>query len=144
MVHVSSRIVLGITVVLARSLAIVGVVVISSTEGGSTVPKSSQATGPLVPFYGDSYTAGTMASSPAKRWNTIVSRDHGWREFNPSHNGLGFIRNRSLFSQSDLPDLIIKKHPDIVIITLGLNDNFAFPESADAIHTQIGADFTRL
>ena len=27
---------------------------------------------------------------------------------------------------------------------LRLNDNFAFPESADAIHTQIGADFTRL
>jgi hypothetical protein len=68
-----------------------------------------------------------MASSPAKRWSTIVSRDHGWREFNPSHNGLGFIRNRSLFGTGDLPDLIIMKHPDIVIITLGLNDNFAFP-----------------
>jgi lysophospholipase L1-like esterase len=144
MIQVSSRIVLGISVLLALALAIVGVVVIGSTEGGRTAPKSTHATGPLVAFYGDSYTAGTMASSPTKRWSTIVSRDHGWREFNPSHNGLGFIRNRTLFGQRDLPDLIIAKQPDIVIITLGLNDNFAFPESADAIHTQIGADFTRL
>ena len=85
-----------------------------------------------------------MASSPAKRWSTIVSRDNGRREFNPSPNGLGFIRNRSLFGTVDLPHLIVKQHPNIVIITLGLNDNFAFPESVDAIHTQIGADFTRL
>jgi lysophospholipase L1-like esterase len=144
MIQVSSRIVLGISVLLALALAIVGVVVIGSTEGGRTVPKSTHATGPLAAFYGDSYTAGTMASSPAKRWSTIVSRDHGWREFNPSHNGLGFIRNRTLFGAGDLPDLIIKQHPDIGIITLGLNDHFDFPESADAIHTQIGADFTRL
>ena len=73
-----------------------------------------------------------------------MSPDHGWREFNPSHNGLGFIRNRSLYGTGDVPDRIIKQHPDIVIITLGPNDNFAVPESADAIHTQIGADFTRL
>ena len=109
-----------------------------------TTPTNTHATGPLVAFYGDSYTAGTLASSPAKRWSTIVCRDHGWREFNPSHNGLGFIRNRSLFGQGDLPDLIIKQDPDIVIVTLGLNDNFAYADSADAIHTQIGADFTRL
>ena len=157
--RLSTRVVLGISAVLAAAVVIVGIVVIAPTDSGRAVPKSTHAagttvatgvtaatgvTGPLVAFYGDSYTRGTMASSPAKRWSTIVSRDHGWREFNPSHNGLGFIRHRSLFGRGDLPDLIIMQHPDIVIITLGLNDNFAFAESADAIHAQIGADFSRL
>ena len=145
--------ILGISAMLAAVDVIVGIVVIAPTDSGHAVPKSAHAagtahttgvTGPLVAFYGDSYTRGTMASLPAKRWSAIVSRDHGWREFNPSHNGLGFIRNRSLFGTGDPPDLIIKQHPDIVIISLGLNDSFAFPESADAIHTQIAANFTRL
>ena len=126
-------------------LANVGAVVIGSTNGGRPGSHDTMATstptGPLVAFYGDSYTLGTMASSPAKRWSTIVSRDHDWREFNPSHNGLGFIRNRSLFGPGDL---IITKHPDIVIMTLGVNHNFAFPEAANAIHTQVGAGSTRL
>jgi lysophospholipase L1-like esterase len=146
MIHVSARGAVGISVVLA--LAIAGAVLIGSTAGGpsslkNTAPTST-GTGPLVAFYGDSYTLGTRASSPDKRWSTIVCRDHGWREFNPSHNGLGFIRNRTLFGQGDLPDLIIRKHPDMVIVTLGLNDNFAFAASANAIHRQIGADFARL
>ena len=152
-IRLSTRVVVGISAVLAVALAIVGVAVIAPTDSGRAVPKSTHTTGadvaagatsPLVAFYGDSYTRGSMASSPDKRWSTIVSRDHGWREFNPSHNGLGFIRHRSLFGHGDLPDLIIMQHPDIVIITLGLNDNFAFADSADSIHAQIGADFTRL
>jgi lysophospholipase L1-like esterase len=151
--RLSTRVVLGISAVLAVAMAIVGVAVIAPTDSGRAVPKSLNSagatgatgvTGPLVAFYGDSFTRGSLASSPDKRWSTIVSRDHGWREFNPSHNGLGFIRHRSLFGPGDLPDLIIAQRPDIVIITLGLNDNFAFADSADAIHTQIGADFTRL
>ena len=146
--RLKTRVVLGISAVLA--VAIVGVAVIAPTESGRAVPKSMHGavatgvTGPLVAFYGDSFTRGALASSPDKRWSSIVSRDHGWREFNPSHNGLGFIRHRLLFGHGDLPDLIITQRPDIVIITLGLNDNFAFADSADAIHTQIGADFTRL
>lgn len=151
--RLSTRVVVGISAVLAVALAIVGVAVIAPTDSGRAVPKSTYATGlefaagatgPLVAFYGDSYTRGSMASSPDKRWSTIVSREHGWREFNPSHNGLGFIRHRLLFGHGDLPDLIITRRPDIVIITLGLNDNFAFADSADSIHAQIGADFTRL
>lgn len=84
-----------------------------------------------------------MASAPVKRWSTIVCRDDCWRGFNLRHNGLGLIRNRGLFGAGNLPDLIIKQHPDIVFGTLGLNDNFAFASSANAIPTQIGAHFTR-
>ena len=51
--------------------------------------------GPLVAFYGDSYTLGTGASDPSLRWSTIVSEQRGWREFNPSANGLGFGSRRT-------------------------------------------------
>src|SRR5689334_20724590 len=79
---------------------------------------------PLIGFYGDSYTLGTGASAPAKRWSTIVCRERGWREFNPSVNGLGFVNNRDE-DGVDLPAEIIARKPDVVMVTMGLNDNFS-------------------
>jgi lysophospholipase L1-like esterase len=97
-----------------------------------------------VAFYGDSYTLGTGASDPSKRWSTIISEQRGWDEFNPSINGLGFINNRMKFVTGDLPDLVIQSKPDIVFITMGLNDNFSYNLAGDAIHEQIDDDFARL
>ncbi len=99
---------------------------------------------PLVAFYGDSYTLGTGASDLALRWSTRLVEQRGWREFNPSVNGLGFINNRRSFADTDLPALIIGQRPDIVIITMGLNDAFSFDRAAEAIEQQIDADFARL
>ena len=76
--------------------------------------------GALVAFYGDSCTRGAKASSEAMRWSTIVCSD------------LGFVHNRTLFGAGDLRDLIIRQHPDLVIVTLGLNDNFSFSVAAPA------------
>jgi lysophospholipase L1-like esterase len=143
MTLVSGRVVIGLSAVLAVALAIVGAVVIGSARGERAQPHPVPS-GALVAFYGDSYTRGASASSPAKRWSTIVCREHGWREFNPSVSGLGFIHNRTLFGAGDLPDLIIRQHPDLVIVTLGLNDNFSFGVAAPAIHAQIGADLRRM
>lgn len=95
-----------------------------------------------VAFYGDSYTLGTGASSNDKRWSTIVSTERNWNEFNPSVNGLGFVRNRN--PDFDLTDRVIDSGPDIVFITMGLNDNFAFDYAADEIRAAITADFTKL
>jgi lysophospholipase L1-like esterase len=95
-----------------------------------------------VAFYGDSYTLGTGASDPSKRWSTIISRERNWDEFNPSVNGLGFFTHRT--KTLDLPGMVIAAHPDIVIVTMGLNDNFSYPESGDAIHANIDSDFSRL
>jgi lysophospholipase L1-like esterase len=139
MKFVGARVVLGASVLLAVVLAVAGAIVVGSSSAHPPAPRGS-----LVAFYGDSYTRGTMASSPAKRWSTIVCRDHGWREFNPSVNGLGFIHNRRVFGSGDLPDQIIRQHPDVVIVTLGLNDNFAYAVAASAIHKQIGADLRRM
>ncbi|EAR24138.1 malate:quinone oxidoreductase [marine actinobacterium PHSC20C1] len=97
-----------------------------------------------VAFYGDSYTLGTGASAVENRWSTVISEQRSWSEFNPSVNGLGFINNRSSFADNDLPGLIIADKPDIVIVTMGLNDNFSFDSRADDIRAQIADDFGRL
>jgi lysophospholipase L1-like esterase len=103
-----------------------------------------QGTGPIVAFYGDSYTLGTGASGANKRWSSIISDERGWREVNPSVNGLGFVNNRSSVGDGDLPSVVIGVNPDIVFVTMGLNDNFSFDRAADEIHDQIDADFARL
>jgi lysophospholipase L1-like esterase len=100
--------------------------------------------GTRVAFYGDSYTLGTGASSKAKRWSTVVCEQRGWVEFNPSVNGLGFINNRSVFGAGDLPELIIADKPELVFVTMGLNDNFSYGIAKGAIRKQITADLTRL
>ena len=97
-----------------------------------------------VAFYGDSYTLGTGASDPAKRWSSIICEDRGWSEFNPSVNGLGFINNRSTVGEGDLPSLVIADDPDILFITMGLNDNFSYDRAASTIEAQITDDFSRL
>lgn len=101
------------------------------------------ADAPVVAFYGDSYTLGTGASSEAKRWSTIICRQRGWREFNPSVNGLGFVNNRAA-DGVDEPALIVAQHPDIVFITMGLNDNFSYARSAAQIHRAIIGDLAGL
>lgn len=100
--------------------------------------------GPLVAFYGDSYTLGTGASDPAERWSSIISAERGWREFNPSVNGLGFVNNRPAGDAGDLPGRIVAEHPDIVFVTMGLNDNFSYDRAGDRIRTAIDDDLHRL
>ena len=100
--------------------------------------------GSLVAFYGDSYTLGTGASDPSLRWSTIISEERGWREYNPSVNGLGFVNHRTSFEGGDLPGLVVAADPDIVVVTMGLNDSFSYEARADEIHDQIGADLDRI
>jgi lysophospholipase L1-like esterase len=107
-------------------------------DGGAVTDPNT----PLAAFYGDSYTLGTGASDPANRWSSIICRDRGWREFNPSVNGLGFVNNRR--PQIDVPSLVIEQDPDIVFVTMGLNDNFSYSYAADDIREAIRADLRRL
>lgn len=107
-------------------------------------PATTFPDGPVVGFYGDSYTLGTGASSPAARWSTRISLDRGWNEFNPSVNGLGFVNNRRTVGEGDLPHLIVAQKPDIVFVTMGLNDNFSYDRAAPEIKAQITSDLTFL
>ena len=97
---------------------------------------------PVVAFYGDSYTLGTGAADPTNRWSTVICERRGWVEFNPSVNGLGFVNNRR--EGVDLPGQIIAEDPDIVFVTMGLNDNFSYQRAGTGIRDQINVDFERL
>lgn len=119
----------------------VAVVVLAGCTPQSAAPLRDAT---RVAFYGDSYTLGTGASDPALRWSSIVCDERGWNEFNPSVNGLGFVNNRAIFGDGDLPSMVIADDPDVVFITMGLNDNFSYERAADAIRIQITTDFTRL
>ncbi|WP_334152613.1 SGNH/GDSL hydrolase family protein [Microbacterium sp.] len=130
-----------------RSLASVVAIALGLTACAAAPAPDTSPTpgaGPVVAFYGDSYTLGTGASDPALRWSTVISEERGWREFNPSVNGLGFVNHRSDFGENDLPELVIGQHPDIVFVTMGLNDNFSFDSRADFIRETITTDLTRL
>jgi len=54
------------------------------------------------------------------------------------------MRKRMHFGQGDLPQLIIADQPDVVIVTMGLNDNFTFDTYSDELPGQILHDFERL
>ena len=125
------------TMSITRALAAVSVLAAAATLAGC----APEPTGPVVAFYGDSYTLGTGATSHNARWSTQVSRDRGWNEFNPSVNGLGFVTNRA---GTNLVEDIIAREPEIVFVTMGLNDNFSFSGESEKIHEQIDTDIDRL
>ena len=141
-------VVLCILVVVAAGVIVTAGVIVSggrSAESDAGSAGNTAPGGPVVAFYGDSYTLGTGASDPSRRWSTIISAERGWNEVNPSVNGLGFVNNRDrLPSGADLVDAVIASEPDIVFVTMGLNDNFSMPSRADEIRQAITADFGAL
>ena len=131
----------GLVLVAAASVALLAACSPGAHDTGP-VPPSDGA--PIAAFYGDSYTRGTGASSPERRWSTTIAEDRGWYEFNPSVDGLGYVNNRGF--GADLVDQIVEHDPppDLVIVTMGLNDNFSMPAGADDIEAAIDADLQRL
>lgn len=115
------------------------------TPGPAPAPQPSLGA-TTVAFYGDSYTRGTGASAPDKRWSTIISAERGWTEINRSENGLGFVNRRASMGAGldDIPAQIIEDRPDIVFVTMGLNDNFSYDRAADEIRAAIDSDLDRL
>lgn len=128
------------------ALALVACAPTPATAPTPSPPAAPTADGPVVSFYGDSYTRGTGASSSEKRWSTIVSTARGWQEINRSENGLGFVNRRSsmLGGLDDIPALVIDDQPDIVFVTMGLNDAFSYDHAADRIRATIDSDLQRL
>ena len=51
---------------------------------------------------------------------------------------------RTIFGEGDLPSFIIADNPDVVIVTMGLNDNFTFHSQSDELRANITGDFDRL
>ena len=129
-----------VAVIVAAVVATIGAIVLTTAR---SEPAAAPANGTRVAFYGDSYTLGTGASAKSQRWSTVICTQRGWSEFNHSTNGLGFINNRAAL-RIDEPGQVIDDRPDIVFVTMGLNDNFSYDTAAKQIHAQIGTDLRRL
>ena len=148
-------VVIAVAFVVAVCAVLVTVSIVSGRASGTNRPDAAEAAAapvdpdaPVVAFYGDSYTLGTGASDPSKRWSRIISAERGWVEHNDSVNGLGFVNHRGStppdYSDDDLVPLAIAAEPDILFITMGLNDNFSMPDRADDIRSAIRTDFATL
>jgi lysophospholipase L1-like esterase len=131
----ATRLLLGIGLALATS----GLAACSAGKPDDGLGASRPPGQIVAAFYGDSYTRGTGVSDPALRWSTQICDDRDWAEVNPSVDGLGFVINRGLL-QNDLVELIVAEEPDIVLVTMGLNDNFAMPSEASEIESAIRVD----
>jgi lysophospholipase L1-like esterase len=139
-----TRLVPGLVALLAAAAAVLTGCAGPEADGQAAPSAVPEGDGPVVAFYGDSYTLGTGASDPSRRWSTVISDERGWREYNPSVNGLGFVNHRTSFEGGDLPGLVIDADPDIVFVTMGLNDAFSYDRHADDVHEQIGDDLDRI
>jgi lysophospholipase L1-like esterase len=127
------------------ALALIIGVALTACASPNAVPQPERdPNATRVAFYGDSYTLGTGATDPSKRWSSIICERRGWSEFNPSVNGLGFVNNRRTVGEGDEPSLVIADDPDIVFVTMGLNDNFSYSGAAEQIRAQIADDLARL
>ena len=121
--------------------ALVGCTSGTSHEGEGPMTGNVPKQGSVVAFYGDSLTAGFGASSPDRRWSTLLCARHQWSEVNPSIPGLGFVQDRG---DRDLPGTIIDSHPDLVIVTLGANDLRLVDSVPTQVESAIDTDLTRL
>lgn len=133
--------------ILLAGLLAVGLAACAAPPSEPTPPGPTAAPGTTtVAFYGDSYTRGTGASSSEKRWSTIICAERGWTEINRSENGLGFVNRRASMGAGldDIPAQIIRDEPDIVFVTMGLNDNFSYDSAAAEIRATIDSDLDRL
>jgi lysophospholipase L1-like esterase len=129
----------------ARWLIIAGALIVATTLAIVLVtrpspPRDPIAEGSVVAFYGDSYTFGEQASTPSARWSSVLSEQQGWVEENAGVNGLGFVANRA---GTDAVQQVIDAHPDLIIVTMGLNDTFIAADNADALTTAIHDDLAR-
>mgnify|MGYP000941039584 CR=1 FL=1 len=119
----------------------------------STIPRSDRF--PTAVFLGDSITTGWRAlSHPRNRWTSLVCEHQRWREVNLAADGLGFFARRG----GHLPggqrspscrdntwlEAVLRCEPDVVTISLGLNDAAFLPSQRELVEQAIDHDLTFL
>lgn len=108
----------------------------SPSPGEASAPTASPSLSPsptqiaAVVFLGDSFAAGSGASTPDRRWTTILSGRHGWTEVNLAAPKTGYLRAghdggctpQTCQPYSALVAQAIAAEPQLVLITGGAND----------------------
>jgi len=91
--------------------------------------KEAEATAKRTTFIGDSYTTGTGASDPSKRWTAIVSKAQGWHQVNLGHGGTGYLKaSTSGCGSTGCPNFAsmvqeaVATKPGRVVVTGGVSD----------------------
>lgn len=109
-------------------------------------PETITAATPQALFIGDSYTAGTGASSKDVRWSTLVSKELGWLEHNEARGGTGYVMTNGLAGCGqdycpNYPEAIAASTvtPSIVIINGGRNDGETPAGYTDSVRATIDA-----
>lgn len=98
-------------------------------------------------FYGSSTTEGAGASSPDKRFSTIVSRALGWEEINLGIGGTRVVGRdedgQVIDENSGLARVpfVLDAEPNLVLILYGANDFNQSKLLGDSTHFQQGTFF---
>jgi len=102
-------------------------------------------------FIGDSYTAGTGASTTKKRWSSLIIEAMDWHEINFGIGGTGYIRGGNNFCGMSLCpnyDTLIRDtalaNPDYVFIAGGQNDQSNYISNPQVGKSQILKTFLDL
>ena len=117
----------------------------------STIPNSDHF--PTAVFLGDSVTTGWRGlSHPRNRWTSLVCEHQRWREVNLAADGLGFFARRGghlpggqrspSCRDSTWLEAVLRCEPDVVTVSLGLNDAAFLPSQRELVEQAIDHDLT--
>lgn len=104
---------------------------------------------PVALFIGDSYTAGTGASSEAKKWASLVSAGMGWSEVNRGNGGTGYVSTAGMDGcgreacpayQGVLSD-VSEMTAEFVLISGGQNDLDDYQEQPEVTRSAVQETF---
>jgi lysophospholipase L1-like esterase len=115
-----------------------------TTRSAPAPPASAGVARPRVVFLGDSYTFGSGASSPAKRWSSVLAAAQGWTEINEGVGGTGYGTRRDRPPGAPYPERlaeVVAAHPDIVVVSGGIND---LRSAAAAVARGVGQTYSML
>ncbi|SPT54006.1 Uncharacterised protein [Actinomyces bovis] len=110
---------------------------------------------PTAVFLGDSVTTGWGSiTHPRNRWTSLVCEHLRWREVNLAADGLGFFcrRGGKLPGGSSSPsacdttwlEAVLRCEPDLVTVSLGLNDAALLPSQLELVRQAVEHDLTFL
>lgn len=103
--------------------------IVGYTPPPSPSPSSAAPTGtprpalrPAVAFLGDDYTSGAGASTPSRRFTSLVSTALGWDERNFGVPRTGYADSRGGRDYRSRVNAVVAAHPKMVIVSGGRND----------------------